>query len=401
LAGIEPQVFELADLPRLPILTKAEMMANFDDLLTDRRLSRHATEQVIARTAEEPIPLFDEYLCQASGGSSGRRGIFVLDAEAMVEYASSILRPTVAARGGGLPTGGLTIAFVAAASAVHATGIAPQILHGSPIRFIPVPATLPFAALVDRLEAIQPHALYGYPSMLARLAIERRAGRLCIAPATIVSTSETLLDEQRAVISVAFGAPLVNTFATSEGLVGVSDPDQRTLTFASDLSIVEVIDDADRPIPAGVRSAKVLVTNLYNRVQPLIRYGLEDSFVRVPEAADSGHFRATVEGRADDILHFGATSIHPLVIRAVMVKTPEVMDYQVHQTALGIDLSVVVEGQPDLVRLHQRLCAALKDAGLTEPVVGVRAVSDLERSPGAGKLRRFVPFGAGERRPTL
>jgi phenylacetate-coenzyme A ligase PaaK-like adenylate-forming protein len=261
----------------------------------------------------------------------------------MVEFAGSILQPTVA-RGGGRLAGGLTIAFVAAASAVHATGIAPQILRGSPIRFVAVPATLPFAEIVARLEAIQPRALYGYPSMLWRPAIERRAGRLRIAPATIVSTSETLLDEQRAVIGAAFGAPLVDTFATSEGLVGVSDPDQSTLTFASDLSIVELVDDADRAVPASERSAKVLVTNLYNRVQPLIRYVLEDSFVRERKVNDSGHFRANVEGRSDDILHYGATSIHPLVIRTVMVKTPEVMDYQVRQTAVGIDLAVIVEG---------------------------------------------------------
>ena len=227
LAGIDPDSFELTDLPRLPILTKAEMMANFDVVMTDRRLSRQTVERIIARTAEQPIPLFGEYLCQASGGSSGRRGIFVLDVEAMVEFASSTLRPTVA-RGGGLPAGGMTIAFVAAASAVHATGIAPQVLHGSPIRFVPIPATLPFAAIVDRLEATEPRALYGYPSMLARLAIERRAGRLRITPAMIVSTSEPLLEEQRAVIRAAFGAPLVDTFATSEGLVGVSDPDQST-----------------------------------------------------------------------------------------------------------------------------------------------------------------------------
>jgi len=400
LAGVDPEGFELCDLPRLPIMSKAELMANFDDVLTDRRLSRQAAEEVIARTAEEPIPLFGEYLCQASGGSSGRRGIFLLDAEAMVEFASSILRPTIA-RGGGLPAGGLTIAFVAAASAVHATGIAPQIMRGSPIQFIPVPATLPLAVLVDRLEAIQPRALYGYASMLARLAVERRAGRLRIAPATIVSTSETLLEEQRAVIIAAFGASLVNTFATSEGLVGVSEPDHATLTFASDLCIVELVDEADRPVPVGVRSAKVLVTNLYNRVQPLIRYELEDSFIRDPEAGDSGHLRATVEGRADDILHYGATSIHPLTIRAVMVKTPEVMDYQVRQTPRGIELAVLVEGPLDHISLCERLRAALKEAGLCDPVVGIRAVADLDRSRGTGKLRRFLPLGACEGNRTL
>jgi hypothetical protein len=212
----------------------------------------------------------------------------------MVEFASSILRPTIA-RGGGLPAGGLTIAFVAAASAVHATGIAPQIMRGSPIQFIPVPATLPLAVLVDRLEAIQPRALYGYASMLARLAVERRAGRLRIAPATIVSTSETLLEEQRAVIIAAFGASLVNTFATSEGLVGVSEPDHATLTFASDLCIVELVDEADRPVPVGVRSAKS--SSRISQSRPATHsVRARGQLHSRPEAGDSGHLRAHRRG---------------------------------------------------------------------------------------------------------
>jgi hypothetical protein len=84
-----------------------------------------------------------------------------------------------------------------------------------------------------------------------------------------------------------------------------------------------------------------------------------------------------------------------------MVKTPEVMDYKVRQTALGVELEVVVEKPLDRVRLRERLRAALKDAGLADPVVGVQAVPDLERAPGTGKLRRFVPLGAGERSSTL
>jgi phenylacetate-CoA ligase len=393
LAGVDPGAFELADLPRLPIMTKGEMMAEFDDVLTDHRLSRRAVEEVIANTAEEPIALLGEYLCQASGGSSGQRGVFVLDCEAMVEFASSILRPTIA-RGGGPPLGGVTIAFVAAASAVHATGIASQIMRGSPIQFVPAPATLPIDEIVDRLETIQPRALYGYPSMLARLAVERRSGRLCIAPATIVSTSETLLAEQRSAIREAFGVPLVDTFASSEGLVGVSEPNETVLTFASDHCIVELVDERDRPVPLGVRSAKILVTNLYNRVQPLIRYALDDSFVREPERCDRGHLRATVEGRSDDILCYGTTSIHPLAIRAVMVKTPAVAEYQVRQTARGIDVAVVADGRLDPAWLGERLRVALADAGLADPVIGVRAVPSLQRQPGTGKLRRFVPLGS-------
>src|SRR5262249_32254837 len=157
-------------------------------------------EETLAGTGDEPIPLFGEYVAQASGGSSGRRGVFVVDVEGMVSFASSLLRPAFA-RAGGAPPGGLTIAMVAAPSAVHATGIPPKVLEGSPIRFFGVPAVLPIREIVERLNRIQPNALFGYPSVLARLGVERREGRLSIAPMAVRSTSETLTAEDRAAIT--------------------------------------------------------------------------------------------------------------------------------------------------------------------------------------------------------
>ncbi len=391
LGGVDPSRFELADLARLPVMTKAEMMAAFDEALTDSRLSCQQVEDTLARTSGEPIPLFDEYICLASGGSSGHRGVFVLDAEAMTDFVCSLLR-TAMSGAGRRDGGGVTIALVAAPSAVHATGIPPRLMEGSPFRFVSVPATLPVTDVVERLNALQPDALFGYASMLARLASERRAGRLRIRPALLRSTSETLLPEHRAAITEAFGVPPVDTFASSEGLTGHSDPGEAVLTFASDLCIVELVDDRNRPVPLGEPSAKVLITNLYNRVQPLIRYVMEDTFMRQPDDTAHGHFRATVQGRADDVLHYEDAEIHPLVIRSVMVKTPEIADYQVHQTPSGIDVAVVINAQLDRARLGERLRGALAAAGLEQATVGIRTVPALERRSGTGKLRRFVPL---------
>jgi phenylacetate-CoA ligase len=391
LSGVDPSRFELADLARLPIMTKAETMAAFDETLTDSRLSRQQVEETLARTGKVPIPLFDEYICQATGGSSGQRGVFVLDTEAMADFVCSLLRTPMPREERGDRVG-LTIALVGAASAVHATGIAPQLMEGSPFCFVSVPATLPIADVVERLNTLQPDALFGYASILARLASERRAGRLRIRPAILRSTSETLLPGHRAAIAEAFGVQLVDTFASSEGLTGHSDPGESVLTFASDLCIVEPVDDRNRPVPPGEPSTKVLVTNLYNRVQPLIRYALEDTFARQPDDARHGHLRATVQGRSDDILHYEDADIHPLVVRSVMVKTPEIADYQVHQTPSGIDVAVVADAPFDRARLGERLCGALCAAGLEQPTVEVRTVHALERRPETGKLRRFIPL---------
>jgi hypothetical protein len=80
----------------------------------------------------------------------------------------------------------------------------------------------------------------------------------------------------REAISGAFGVPVINTFVSTEGLVGHSEPGGMMLTFASDTCIAECVDEAGRPVPDGTASARALVTNLHNLTQPLIRYELTD-----------------------------------------------------------------------------------------------------------------------------
>jgi phenylacetate-coenzyme A ligase PaaK-like adenylate-forming protein len=398
LAGVEPSGFELADLPDLPVMTKAEMMAEFDDVMSDARLTREVAERALAATGTTPQPLPGGYVCIATGGSSGQRGVFAQDAASTAELCSLLFRPRIAAataRGAaamdGQPVPSLHVAMVTAPSAVHGTMCIPSMLEGSPISISHVPVTWPLPAIVGRLNQLQPQVLNGYPSLLARLATEQSAGRLRIAPQMVSSTAETLLAEFRAAISAAFGVPITNTFATAEGLVGASPPDDPAITMATDSCIVELVDTDRHPVAAGTPSASVLVTNLYNRVQPLIRYELTDSFTQQPNSAEHGHLRAIVEGRSDDILHFADADVHPLVVRSVLLTRRRVIDYQVWQTATGVDVRVLLEGGLDLSLLRDDLRAALRRAGLADPQVHVEAVTSLPRNPETGKLRRVIP----------
>src|SRR5262252_8051182 len=273
IAGIEP-----AGLASLPVMTKSDMMAAADDVFTDRRLSLAAIERALAATGSEPVPVPGRYMALATGGSTGQRGVFVFDPAAKAEFILSIVRSLLARlyAAGGIPPGGLPMAMVGAGSAVHATGAAAAETAGTgvPLRVTSVPVTLPWSQIVDRLNALQAPCLTGFASALARLAAEQNAHRLHIAPAVIISTSETLLPEARAEITAAFGAPVVNSFASTEGVMGSSAPGGDVLMFNSDMCIIELVDAGNRPVGPGVPSEKVLVTNLYNLAQPLIRYEL-------------------------------------------------------------------------------------------------------------------------------
>ena len=177
-------------------MTKQQMMAGFDELLTDRRLTRARAEQQLAACAHDPGLLDDRYVCLASGGSSGVRGLFVQTAEEYVEFAASVLRPAMARvfAAGGPPPGGLPVTIVAAASPVHSSGFAAAVARGYPVRMISVPATLPTGEIVRRLNDAQPPVLLAHTSTLALLAGEQRAGRLRISPQAITAMSELLTD---------------------------------------------------------------------------------------------------------------------------------------------------------------------------------------------------------------
>jgi len=398
LAGVDPSRFELADLASLPVMTKAEMMESLDEVFTDRRLHRGLIEQALAATDAEPVPIFGEYTALASGGVSGQRGLFVFSREGFVNLFLSQLRAQLARMQamGGAPPGGLTIVLLAAASAVHGSASLSAWTAGGPmaLRVILVPVTLALPEIVERLNALQPQVLGGYPSIVARLAPEQRAGRLRITPRSVTCAGETLTPEFRTAIADAFGVPTSDIFTSTEGLFGAAGPDDEVLVFNSDLCIAELVDQENRPVPAGVPSAKVLVTNLYNLTQPLIRYELTDTFVRQPATIEHGHLRAKVRGRSDQMLHYEGVDIHPLVVRSVMLKSPETLDYQVRQTPRGIDVDALAVVPVDRDRLADHLVEALAGAGLDDPVVTVRIVDQLERHPETGKIRRFVPLPA-------
>lgn len=397
LVGIDAARFELSDLAALPVLTKDTMMDSFDELCCDRRLTTVAVEAHLAATGSEPSLLFDEYMVLASGGSSGRRGFFVFDRKAAAEYLLSGVRASTArmlANPSPSAGGRLRIAIVAATSAVHATRALPVFFSGGMMEVHSIPATVPLEQIARQLEELQTDALQGYPTIIAMLADERAAGRLDFSPRAITTSSEPLDRGLRERIERGFGVPVSDQFGSSEGLMGSSEPGDERIVLPADLTIVELVDENDRPVPPGTESAKVLLTTLYNRVQPLLRYELTDRFTLCRGDFADGHPRVTVSGRSDDLLRYGAVPVHPHALRSVLVNSASVREYQIRQTGTGAEVDVVAAANatPDLAAIESRLAEALAKAGLARACVRVRCVDALSRDEKSGKVRRIVPL---------
>jgi len=134
----------------------------------------------------------------------------------------------------------------------------------------------------------------------------------------------------------------------------------------------------------------VLVTNLHNLTQPLIRYELSDRFVRYPDDP-GGRLRAAVDGRADSVFRYGDVGVHPITFYSVLESPEAITEFQVRQTQRGVVIDVVADGDLDQAALEDAIRHDLARCGLTAPEVAVRAVTFIERHPETGKVLRFVP----------
>jgi phenylacetate-coenzyme A ligase PaaK-like adenylate-forming protein len=177
LAGVDPEAFTEEDLPGLPAMTKGDLMANWDGIVSDRRLTLDLAERHLAGLTSDAY-LFDELHVIASGGSTGRRGVYAHGLRAWAEQYAGFMRPVLWDRAASPEVAALpsTVAMVAAQHATHMTSAMGQTFANPSIQVERFPVTLPLERIVAGLNAYRPVAVLGYPSALALLAAEAREG---------------------------------------------------------------------------------------------------------------------------------------------------------------------------------------------------------------------------------
>ena len=98
--------------------------------------------------------------------------------------------------------------------------------------------------------------------------------------------------------------------------------------------IVEPVDNENNPVPAGVRSDKILLTNLFNFTQPFIRYEISDRVILHDEPCACGNPSPwlELEGRTDDVIRLTQNGreikLAPLAIYATLKEVHELRRFQ-------------------------------------------------------------------------
>jgi len=399
-AGIE--LSDDLDLAALPRLDKATMLDQFDELVTDRRLTLAGVEQHLREIEDadsnSDAMLFGQYRAMASGGTSGRRGVFVYGrADWTRPLASLVLcwssyldfAPRLPRR---------RFATINADHPLHITGRLSRSTDVGLHRYLQLDARAPIGDLVQALNIFQPHGLSTYPSIAAHLAERRLAGELRISPQVIGTSGEVLTAEMKKQIAAAFGRTPFNAYgATEAGYIAVECDRHAGLHVFEDQVLLEVVDDEYRPVSPGEPGSRLLLTNLFNRTQPLIRYELNDLVTVSPDPCPCGRpsrLLETVGGRSDDILELpgaegGKVKVHPLTLRSPLAGVGALSEYRIVYAAGELRVETVLNGEEDREQVSReieaRLGAALGEGGAQVPPIHVKSVETIPRHPRSGK----------------
>jgi putative adenylate-forming enzyme len=334
-------------LRELPVVTKRDLMANFDDWATERQIDRRGVERFLADRSHIGDDYLGRFVVWKSSGSTGEPGIYVQDRDAVSTYDALLIvqlqsLQVVARYVWSLAANGGRAALVAA-TGDHFASIASwqRVCRGMPwpsARAFSVMEPLP--ALVEKLNRFAPSFLASYPTTLAALAGEQRARRLRISPSCIWSGGEYLSDAARESIEAAFRAVVINEYGASECMSIAFSCPHGALHVNADWVVLEPVDRDYRPTPPGERSHTVLLTNLANRVQPIVRYDLGDSITASEHACRCGSALPVIraEGRRDDVLalkaHDGSiVRLSPLALTTVVEGATTCHPFQLLQTA--------------------------------------------------------------------
>lgn len=204
-------------------------------------------------------------------------------------------------------------------------------------------------AFAEQWRKVRPAILTGYVGGIVELS--RRldaAGIRLAAPNAIGVTAAPMGAAQRAEVERVFRAPVYDHYRCGEvpWMAGECSSHDGMHVFA-DLRKIEVLDDADRPVVPG-QMGQTVVTDMTNRVFPLVRYRLGDRTTTIEGACACGVTLpriAAVAGRVTEAAHLpNGQVIAGDFLTEIFVKYPQAArQFQVHQQA---DYSIILRCIP-------------------------------------------------------
>jgi phenylacetate-CoA ligase len=257
----------------------------------------------------------------------------------------------------------------------------------------------PAARVAAELAAFAPDTIYGLPSALLEAGQELRPRGARQRVKRVFTSGELLRPAVRQAIARAFGAPVYDVYGSSETKEIAWECPAGGMHINADVVRVEVLDEANRPVPHGVEG-NLVASLLVNHAMPLLRYRIGDRGSLLAESCPCGHpfpLLGVVTGRRADMLVLrGGHRVSPYALTCAMERVGSVLRYQVTQLEPArLRVRAILDGGADRTQVAGRIRSVIRHEVAPFLETEVEFVDRLPRGPRA-KFRVVEPLASLE-----
>ncbi|OEK06102.1 AMP-binding protein [Flavivirga aquatica] len=159
--------------------------------------------------------------------------------------------------------------------------------------------------MLEKFKSTPFHYINGYTSSIVQFAkyLNRKniiLNTICPTLNACIVTSEMLFESDKILLETQFGIPIINEYGAAElGLIAFQNTKDEWIVNTDDL-FVEILDENDNPLPNG-QEGRIVITSLYNKAHPFIRYDLGDIGVLSQKSLKNKLILEKLIGRTNDI----------------------------------------------------------------------------------------------------
>lgn len=253
-------------------------------------------------------------------------------------------------------------------------------------------------AFLKRFKASQFEYLNGYTSaivLFARFLKDKDLvlKEMCPSLKICIVTSEKLFDRDKHLIETAIGVPVINEYGASEvGLIAFESPEHRWIVNSEDL-YVEILDEDNNVLPYG-EEGRVVITSLYNKAHPMIRYDIGDTGCLSKDSSFKKPVLEKLIGRTNDIARLPDGKVVPgltfyYVTKTIIEDSGNIKEFVVTQTKINAFRIEYVSSKKLDPRQKNAILEAIKTYVGKDLQVEFERREVLKRSP-SGKLKQFT-----------
>jgi len=216
---------------------------------------------------------------------------------------------------------------------------------------------------------------------------------ICPSLQVCMTTSEMLFADDRKLLEQQFGIPVVNEYGASElDLIAFEHPIDGWLVNSETL-FVEILDACNKPVKKG-QEGKIVITSLYNRAHPFIRYEIGDLGTLAPYSSFKKPVLQKLVGRTSDFAILPNGNKVPgltfyYVTKSVMEGSGDLKEFVVHQPEKStFEITYVSNDEFSDIQKDKVRQALEKYVGADLELVFIKT-DKLNRTK-AGKLKQFT-----------